>query len=76
MHVIYSEYTAEPPRRIDHRKHRVRRDVGMGMESCLSRSPKERTTIPVGLAEPWLGLPICNAPLLDWPFESLALAGA
>ena len=46
----------EPPRKLDHLKQRVRRDVVMSMKSCLCRNPKERATIPELLNHGWLAM--------------------
>ncbi|KAF8635910.1 hypothetical protein AX15_000088 [Amanita polypyramis BW_CC] len=45
-----------PPRRLDHLKRRVRRDVIASMKSCLCRNPKERATIPELLEQDWLAM--------------------
>ncbi|KAK2465247.1 hypothetical protein APHAL10511_002601 [Amanita phalloides] len=45
-----------PPRRLDHLKRRVRRDVIASMKRCLCRNPKERATIPDLLEQDWLAM--------------------
>lgn len=45
-----------PPRRLDHLKRRVRRDVIASMKSCLCRNPKERSTIPELSDQDWLAM--------------------
>jgi serine/threonine-protein kinase TTK/MPS1 len=47
---------AEPPKKLDHLKQRVRKDVIMSMKSCLCRNPKERATIPELLNHSWLSM--------------------
>ena len=47
---------ATPPKRLDHLKQRVRRDVIVSMKSCLARGPKDRMTIPELLDQDWLGM--------------------
>jgi serine/threonine-protein kinase TTK/MPS1 len=42
-----------PPKKLDHLKRRVRRDVIAGMKS-LCRNPKERSTIPELMEQDWL----------------------
>ncbi|KAF8908878.1 kinase-like domain-containing protein [Gymnopilus junonius] len=44
----------EPPKKLDHLKQRVRKDVIKSMKSCLCRNPKERATIPQLLNDTWL----------------------
>lgn len=44
----------EPPKRLDHLKRRVQRDVIEGMNRCLCRNPKERATIPELLEQEWM----------------------
>ncbi len=46
----------EPPKKLDHLKQKVRKDVIMSMKSCLCRTPKERATIPEMLNDTWLSL--------------------
>ncbi|KAF8158393.1 hypothetical protein B0H34DRAFT_454137 [Crassisporium funariophilum] len=46
----------EPPKKLDHLKQQVRRDVIMSMKSCLCRGPKERATIPELLDHDWLAM--------------------
>jgi serine/threonine-protein kinase TTK/MPS1 len=48
--------TATPPKRLDHLKVRVRRDVITSMKSCLARGPKDRMTIPELLDQDWLAM--------------------
>ena len=45
-----------PPKKLDHLKRRVRRDVIAGMKSCLCRNPKERSTIPELMEQDWLAM--------------------
>ncbi|PPQ65143.1 hypothetical protein CVT24_011038 [Panaeolus cyanescens] len=45
----------DPPKKLDHLKVKVRKDVIMSMKSCLCRTPKERATIPELLGHSWLG---------------------
>lgn len=45
-----------PPKRLDHLRRKVRRDVVQGMKSCLCRGPKERATIPELLEQDWLAM--------------------
>ncbi|KAF9533271.1 kinase-like domain-containing protein [Crepidotus variabilis] len=52
----------EPPKKLDHLKQRVRKDVIMSMKSCLCRGPKERATIPELLSHSWLGFTEPAAP--------------
>lgn len=47
---------ATPPKRLDHLRRPVRRDVVEGMKSCLCRGPKERATIPELLEQGWLAM--------------------
>ncbi|KAF8631786.1 hypothetical protein AX17_005001 [Amanita inopinata Kibby_2008] len=51
-----SSDASTPPRKLDHLKRRVRRDVIASMKSCLCRSPKERATIPELLEQDWLAM--------------------
>jgi len=44
------------PKKLDHLKRRVRRDVIAGMKSCLCRNPKERSTIPELMEQDWLAM--------------------
>jgi len=44
------------PKKLDHLKRRVRKDVIMSMKSCLCRNPKERATIPELLNHSWLSM--------------------
>ncbi|KAF8964284.1 kinase-like domain-containing protein [Flammula alnicola] len=46
----------DPPKKLDHLKRRVRKDVIMSMKSCLCRNPKERATIPDLLNHGWLAM--------------------
>ena len=46
----------DPPKKLDHLKQRVRKDVIMSMKSCLCRNPKERATIPELLNHGWLAM--------------------
>ena len=48
--------TVMPPKRLDHLKVRVRRDVIASMRSCLARGPKDRMTIPELLDQGWLAM--------------------
>ena len=48
--------TVTPPKRLDHLKVRVRRDVIASMRSCLARGPKDRMTIPELLDQGWLAM--------------------
>lgn len=43
-----------PPKKLDHLKRPVRSDVIECMQSCLSRNPKERATIPELMEQDWL----------------------
>jgi serine/threonine-protein kinase TTK/MPS1 len=45
-----------PPKKLDHLKRRVRRDVIANMQSCLARNPKERSTIPELMEQDWLAM--------------------
>jgi len=45
---------AEPPKKLDHLKVWVRKDVINSMKSCLCRIPKERATIPELMEHGWL----------------------
>ena len=45
-----------PPKKLDHLKRKVRRDVIASMQSCLSRNPKERATIPDLMEQDWLAM--------------------
>jgi serine/threonine-protein kinase TTK/MPS1 len=45
-----------PPKKLDHLKRRVRRDVIASMKSCLARNPKERAMIPELLEQDWLAM--------------------
>jgi serine/threonine-protein kinase TTK/MPS1 len=47
---------ATPPKRLDHLKVRVRRDVITSMKRCLARGPKDRMTIPELLDQDWLAM--------------------
>jgi serine/threonine-protein kinase TTK/MPS1 len=44
------------PKKLDHLKQEVRRDVIASMKSCLCRNPKERATIPQLLEVDWLAM--------------------
>jgi serine/threonine-protein kinase TTK/MPS1 len=44
------------PRKLDHLKRRVRKDVIAGMKKCLCRNPKERSTIPELMEQDWLAM--------------------
>lgn len=48
--------TMTPPKRLEHLKVRVRRDVVASMKSCLARGPKDRMTIPELLDQDWLAM--------------------
>jgi serine/threonine-protein kinase TTK/MPS1 len=45
-----------PPKRLDHLKVRIRRDVVESMRCCLARGPKDRMTIPELLDQDWLAM--------------------
>jgi serine/threonine-protein kinase TTK/MPS1 len=45
-----------PPKKLDHLKRKVRKDVIASMKSCLLRNPKERATIPELLDQDWLAM--------------------
>lgn len=47
---------AEPPKKLEHLKQKVRSDVITSMKSCLCRNPKERATIPELLNHDWLAM--------------------
>ncbi|GLB38489.1 putative protein kinase superfamily protein [Lyophyllum shimeji] len=53
---VASSGAGTPPKRLDHLKRRVRRDVIDSMKSCLCRNPKERATIPQLLDQGWLDM--------------------
>ena len=57
----------EPPKKLDHLKQRVRRDVIMSMKSCLCRNPKERATIPDLMNHSWLSMSERKCPSLLSP---------
>lgn len=48
--------TATPPKKLDHLKRKVHRDVIASMKCCLCRNPKERVTIPELLEHDWLAM--------------------
>ncbi|KAG5638162.1 hypothetical protein H0H81_001458 [Sphagnurus paluster] len=54
--------TVTPPKRLEHLKRKVRRDVVDSMKSCLCRNPKERATIPQLLEQDWLAMQEPEAP--------------
>lgn len=54
-----------PPRKLDHLKRRVRRDVIASMKSCLCRNPKERATIPELSDQDWLAMKEPERPSLQ-----------
>lgn len=58
----------EPPKKLDHLRQRVRKDVIMSMKSCLCRNPKERATIPDLLNHNWLSMSECMSffVLVSW----------
>jgi len=45
-----------PPKRLDHLRVWVRRDVITSMKSCLARGSKDRMTIPELLDQDWLAM--------------------
>ncbi|KAF9561812.1 Pkinase-domain-containing protein [Agrocybe pediades] len=51
-----SQGQADPPKKLDHLKVRVRQDVIASMKSCLLRDPKARATIPELLDHKWLSM--------------------
>jgi serine/threonine-protein kinase TTK/MPS1 len=53
---LRSGSASSPPKKLDHLKRRVAVDVIACMKKCLSRSPKERVTIPELLEQEWLGM--------------------
>jgi serine/threonine-protein kinase TTK/MPS1 len=58
--------TITPPKRLDHLKVRVRRDVVASMRSCLARGPKDRMTIPELLDQDWLAMKECGCLGIFW----------
>ena len=48
--------TVTPPKKLDHLKRKVHRDVVGSMKACLCRNPKERATIPELLDHDWLSM--------------------
>ena len=53
---LRSGSAGSPPKKLDHLKRRVQPEVIACMKKCLSRSPKERVTIPELLEQEWLGM--------------------
>jgi len=51
-----SQGSSTPPKKLDHLKRKVRSDVIASMRSCLSRNPKERSTIPELMEQDWLAM--------------------
>lgn len=53
---LRSGSAGSPPKKLDHLRRRVQPEVIACMKKCLSRSPKERVTIPELLEQEWLGM--------------------
>ncbi|KAJ6584927.1 kinase-like domain-containing protein [Mycena capillaripes] len=51
-----------PPKKLDHLKRRVRRDVIASIQSCLRRNAKERALIPELMEQDWLAMKEAEPP--------------
>jgi serine/threonine-protein kinase TTK/MPS1 len=54
--------STKPPKKLNHLRRPVRREVIDAMQSCLCRDPKARSTIPELLEREWLACKECMCP--------------
>jgi serine/threonine-protein kinase TTK/MPS1 len=70
-----SSGSGSPPKKLEHLKRRVSVDVIACMKKCLSRSPKERVTIPELLEQEWLGMKEGTSPTFSLLIYKLTIGG-